>query len=171
MFLPGCDAILDSSIWGHARYVYVSNLCLLYLCRALNLVPRAISLFVIGKAGNGPGTGRSRDLKHPDMLGVINYNELSGSIKQVKMADRSDRFLLPFAIKRYTAPRNESCFRVFQRMLSFDNFTFHVSNFKLGGVNVCILNFYSRAKFCCFTALALYSMFNPLQYRFYYEIM
>ena len=31
MFLPGCDAILDSSIWGHARYVYVSNLCLLYL--------------------------------------------------------------------------------------------------------------------------------------------
>ena len=23
MFLPGCDAILDSSIWGHARYVYV----------------------------------------------------------------------------------------------------------------------------------------------------
>ena len=32
MFLPGCDAILDSSIWGHARYVYVSNLCLLYLC-------------------------------------------------------------------------------------------------------------------------------------------
>ena len=25
MFLPGCDAILDSSIWGHARYVYVSN--------------------------------------------------------------------------------------------------------------------------------------------------
>ena len=31
MFLPGCDAILDYSIWGHARYVYVSNLCLLYL--------------------------------------------------------------------------------------------------------------------------------------------
>ena len=31
MFLPGCDAILDSSIWGHARYVCVSNLCLLYL--------------------------------------------------------------------------------------------------------------------------------------------
>ena len=35
MFLPGCDAILDSSIWGHARYVYVSNLCLLYLCIVL----------------------------------------------------------------------------------------------------------------------------------------
>ena len=48
------------------------------------------------------------------------------------------RALLPFAIKRYTAPRNESCFRVFQRVLSFDNFTFHVSNFKLGGVNVCV---------------------------------
>ena len=31
MFLPCCDAILDSSIWGHTRYVYVSNLCLLYL--------------------------------------------------------------------------------------------------------------------------------------------
>ena len=44
--------------------------------------------------GNGPGTGRSRDLKHPDMLGVINYNKLSGSIKQVKMADRSDGFFI-----------------------------------------------------------------------------
>ena len=32
MFLPGCDAILDSSIGGHACYVYVSNLCLLHLC-------------------------------------------------------------------------------------------------------------------------------------------
>ena len=51
-------------------------------------------LFVIGKAGNGPGTGRSRDLKHSDMLGVLNYNELSGSIKQVKMADRSDGFFI-----------------------------------------------------------------------------
>ena len=88
------------------------------------------------------------------------------------LTGESQNRLLPFAIKRYTAPRNESCFRVFQRMLSLDNFTFHVSNFKLGGVNVCILNSYSRAKFCCFTALALnYSMFNPLQYRFYYEIM
>ena len=47
-------------------------------------------------------------------------------------------FVIPFAIKRYTAPRNESCFRVFQRVLSFDNFTFHVSNFKLRGVNVCV---------------------------------
>ena len=26
MFLPGFDAILDFSIWGHMRYVYVSNL-------------------------------------------------------------------------------------------------------------------------------------------------
>ena len=45
----------------------------------LNLLlnqPRSqgFSLFVIGKAGKGPGTGRSHDFQHPDIVGVINYN-------------------------------------------------------------------------------------------------
>jgi hypothetical protein len=35
---------------------------------------QGFSLFVIGKAGKGPGTGRSHDLQHPDIVGVINYN-------------------------------------------------------------------------------------------------
>ena len=35
---------------------------------------QGFSLFVIGKAGKGPGTGRSHDFQHPDILGVINYN-------------------------------------------------------------------------------------------------
>ena len=39
-----------------------------------NLVPRAFPFFVIGKAGKGPGTGRSHDFQHPDIVGVINYN-------------------------------------------------------------------------------------------------
>jgi hypothetical protein len=33
-----------------------------------------LSLFVIGKAGKGPGTGRSHDFQHPYIGGVINYN-------------------------------------------------------------------------------------------------
>ena len=42
----------------------------------LGLQPRSqgFSLFVIGKAGKGPGTGRSHDFQHPDIVGVINYN-------------------------------------------------------------------------------------------------
>jgi hypothetical protein len=42
----------------------------------LNYQPRSqgFSLFVIGKAGKGPGTGRSHDFQHPDIVGVINYN-------------------------------------------------------------------------------------------------
>jgi hypothetical protein len=41
-----------------------------------NLQPRSqgFSLFVTGKAGKGPGTGRSHDFQHPDIVGVINYN-------------------------------------------------------------------------------------------------
>jgi hypothetical protein len=41
-----------------------------------NAQPRSqgFSLFVIGKAGKGPGTGRSHDFQHPDIVGVINYN-------------------------------------------------------------------------------------------------
>jgi hypothetical protein len=35
---------------------------------------QGFSLFVIGKAGKGPGTGRSHDFQHPDIVGVINYN-------------------------------------------------------------------------------------------------
>ena len=34
---------------------------------------QGFSLFVIGKAGKGPGTGRSHDFQHPDIVGVINY--------------------------------------------------------------------------------------------------
>jgi hypothetical protein len=34
---------------------------------------QGFSLFVIGKAGKGPGTGRSHDFQHPDLVGVINY--------------------------------------------------------------------------------------------------
>ena len=45
MFLPGCDAILDSSIWGHARYVYVSNLCLLYLWESIKLHASTWNIF------------------------------------------------------------------------------------------------------------------------------
>ena len=43
---------------------------------AINPQPRSqgFSLFVIGKAGKGPGTGRSHDFQHPDIVGVINYN-------------------------------------------------------------------------------------------------
>jgi hypothetical protein len=33
---------------------------------------QGFSLFVIGKAGKGPGTGRSHDFQHPDIVGVIN---------------------------------------------------------------------------------------------------
>ena len=42
----------------------------------LMIQPRSqgFSLFVIGKAGKGPGTGRSHDFQHPDIVGVINYN-------------------------------------------------------------------------------------------------
>ena len=42
----------------------------------LVMQPRSqgFSLFVIGKAGKGPGTGRSHDFQHPDIVGVINYN-------------------------------------------------------------------------------------------------
>ena len=35
---------------------------------------QGFSLFVIGKSGKGPGTGRSHDFQHPDIVGVINYN-------------------------------------------------------------------------------------------------
>ena len=35
---------------------------------------QGFSLFVIGKAGKGPGTGQSHDFQHPDIVGVINYN-------------------------------------------------------------------------------------------------
>jgi hypothetical protein len=35
---------------------------------------QGFSLFVIVKAGKGPGTGRSHDFQHPDIVGVINYN-------------------------------------------------------------------------------------------------
>jgi hypothetical protein len=35
---------------------------------------QGFSLFVIGKAGKGPGTGRSHDFQHPDIVGVIIYN-------------------------------------------------------------------------------------------------
>jgi hypothetical protein len=35
---------------------------------------QGFSLFVIGMAGKGPGTGRSHDFQHPDIVGVINYN-------------------------------------------------------------------------------------------------
>ena len=35
---------------------------------------QGFSIFVIGKAGKGPGTGRSHDFQHPDIVGVINYN-------------------------------------------------------------------------------------------------
>jgi hypothetical protein len=35
---------------------------------------QGFSLFVTGKAGKGPGTGRSHDFQHPDIVGVINYN-------------------------------------------------------------------------------------------------
>ena len=31
MFLPGCDAILDYSIWGHARYMYTSAIYVSYI--------------------------------------------------------------------------------------------------------------------------------------------
>ena len=31
---------------------------------------QGFSLFVIGKAGKGPGTGRSHDFQHPDIVGV-----------------------------------------------------------------------------------------------------
>ena len=35
---------------------------------------QGFSPFVTGKAGKGPGTGRSHDFQHPDIVGVINYN-------------------------------------------------------------------------------------------------
>ena len=37
-----------------------------------HLQPRSqgFSLFVIGKSGKGPGTGRSHDFQHPDIVGV-----------------------------------------------------------------------------------------------------
>ena len=31
---------------------------------------QGFSLFVIGKSGKGPGTGRSHDFQHPDIVGV-----------------------------------------------------------------------------------------------------
>ena len=31
---------------------------------------QGFSLFVTGKAGKGPGTGRSHDFQHPDIVGV-----------------------------------------------------------------------------------------------------
>ena len=42
----------------------------------MQVQPRSqgFSLFVTGKAGKGPGTGRSHDFQHPDIVGVINYN-------------------------------------------------------------------------------------------------
>ena len=46
MFLPGCDAILDSSIWGHARYVYVSNLCLLYRAETKALIGGGVYSYI-----------------------------------------------------------------------------------------------------------------------------
>ena len=36
-----------------------------------NLIPRA---FPFLSSGKGPGTGRSHDFQHPDIVGVINYN-------------------------------------------------------------------------------------------------
>ena len=46
------------------------------LVQATLYQPRSqgFSLFVIGKSGKGPGTGRSHDFQHPDIVGVINYN-------------------------------------------------------------------------------------------------
>ena len=47
-----------------------------YLLWSLRLIivfqPRSqgFSLFVIGKSGKGPGTGRSHDFQHPDIVGV-----------------------------------------------------------------------------------------------------
>jgi hypothetical protein len=40
---------------------------------------QGFSLFVIGKAGKGPGTGRSHDFQHPDIVGVINYNKINNN--------------------------------------------------------------------------------------------
>ena len=51
MFLPGCDAILDSSIWGHARYVYVSNLCLLYLWLSFTISGESTPIFLQSNTG------------------------------------------------------------------------------------------------------------------------
>ena len=44
--------------------------------RGVSAQPRSqgFSIFVIGKAGKGPGTGRSHGFQHPDIVGVINYN-------------------------------------------------------------------------------------------------
>ena len=44
----------------------------LYLFIYLFPQPRSqgFSLFVIGKWGKGPGTGRSHDFQHPDIVGV-----------------------------------------------------------------------------------------------------
>ena len=54
------------TLWKHRKYF------LFPICQQ----PRSqgFSLFVIGKAGKGPGTGRSHDFQHPDIVGVINYN-------------------------------------------------------------------------------------------------
>ena len=50
--------------------------CVLLDHPASKTQPRSqgFSLFVIGKSGKGPGTGRSHDFQHPDIVGVINYN-------------------------------------------------------------------------------------------------
>ena len=44
---------------------------------------QGFSLFVTGKAGKGPGTGRSHDFQHPDIVGVINYHN---NVRKSKMA-------------------------------------------------------------------------------------
>ena len=41
---------------------------------APNLVPRAFPFLSLGRREKAPGTGRSHDFQHPDIVGVINYN-------------------------------------------------------------------------------------------------
>ena len=65
-----CFAPGFCSMYYIFRLLYSAVLC---ICDSQ---PRSqgFSLFVIGKAGKGPGTGRSHDFQHPDIVGVINYN-------------------------------------------------------------------------------------------------
>ena len=52
---------------NHWRYVLID---VSYVHIQAQPRSQGFSLFVIGKSGKGPGTGRSHDFQHPDIVGV-----------------------------------------------------------------------------------------------------
>jgi hypothetical protein len=69
-----CQELVRKNVFDPCFFEFPENF--FYPLNGTLTQPRSqgFSLFVIGKEGKGPGTGRSHDFQHPDIVGVINYN-------------------------------------------------------------------------------------------------